>query len=118
MMKYRLRSAAAGLVVATVLLATTDQVRAFTVPSSSVLASSFASRLISSNNVKIIRHAACSPTRLPMIADVASVSNEESPKERLFEGLGKGVIRDYKARLPLFASDIKDGLNVQVSIAC
>ena len=53
-----------------------------------------------------------------MIADVASVSNEESPKERLFEGLGKGVIRDYKARLPLFASDIKDGLNVQVSIAC
>jgi hypothetical protein len=33
--------------------------------------------------------------------------------ETLFEGPFKGIIRDYKARLPLFASDIKDGLNVQ-----
>lgn len=36
--------------------------------------------------------------------------DEEEP---LFEGIGKGIGRDYKARLPLFASDVKDGLNSQ-----
>jgi len=35
-------------------------------------------------------------------------------KEQLFEGLGKGIIRDYKMRLPFYKSDVKDGLNVQV----
>jgi hypothetical protein len=50
-----------------------------------------------------------------MAADVAATP-EEPPKEKLLEGLGKGILRDYKARLPLYGSDIKDGLNVQVSI--
>jgi len=34
-------------------------------------------------------------------------------KEKLFEPLGVGIVRDYKMRLPLFLSDIKDGINVQ-----
>ncbi len=37
-------------------------------------------------------------------------SNGDEP---MFEPLGKGILRDYKARLPLYASDIKDGLNTQ-----
>jgi len=44
-----------------------------------------------------------------------STSVAPSPEENsaLFEGFGKGIARDYKARLPLYKSDITDGLNVQ-----
>lgn len=38
-----------------------------------------------------------------------------NPPDQLLEGFGKGIARDYKARLPLYKSDITDGLNVQVS---
>lgn len=41
-------------------------------------------------------------------------SSAATVNEPLFEGFGEGVLRDYKARLPLYLSDIKDGLNVQV----
>jgi hypothetical protein len=41
---------------------------------------------------------------------VAAVQNND---EKLFEGFGKGILRDYKMRLPFYKSDIKDGLNVQ-----
>ena len=34
-------------------------------------------------------------------------------KKSLLEPFGTGIARDYKARLPLYASDIKDGLNTQ-----
>lgn len=34
-------------------------------------------------------------------------------KESLFEGIGVGIVRDYKTRLPHMLSDITDGLNVQ-----
>ena len=53
------------------------------------------------------------PRRNSSVSQTLS-STTESAKEPLFEGLGKGVLRDYKARLPLFWSDIKDGLNIQV----
>jgi len=33
--------------------------------------------------------------------------------EKLFEGYGKGILRDYKMRLPFYKGDIKDGLNIQ-----
>jgi len=36
-----------------------------------------------------------------------------SDGEPLIESIGTGIKRDYKARLPLYASDIKDGLNTQ-----
>jgi hypothetical protein len=53
---------------------------------------------------------------LSMTAGVAvAATPKEPPKEKLLEGLGRGILRDYKARLPLYGSDIKDGLNVQVS---
>jgi hypothetical protein len=46
-------------------------------------------------------------------------NGEEPPQEEppeslpLFEKLGVGIVRDVKARLPLFPSDIADGLNAQ-----
>jgi hypothetical protein len=46
----------------------------------------------------------------------ASVPGESEPakeKEPLFERLGVGILRDYGKRLPLFKSDITDGLNAQ-----
>ena len=45
-----------------------------------------------------------------------SLSNEVSSTNAapLVEGLGKGIARDYKMRLPFYKSDITDGLNVQV----
>jgi hypothetical protein len=45
-----------------------------------------------------------------------AAEDEVKPSENIFEPIGKGILRDYKARLPLFASDIKDGLNVQVNL--
>lgn len=46
------------------------------------------------------------------VADTTTDSiDDEDP---LFEGLGVGIKRDYSARLPLYKSDITDGLNVQV----
>jgi hypothetical protein len=49
-----------------------------------------------------------------MTAEVAAEGGESG--EKLFEGFGKGIMRDYKARLPFLGSDIKDGLNPQVSL--
>lgn len=43
--------------------------------------------------------------------DIESV--EESKKDPLFEAPFKGIIRDYRRRLPLYKSDIVDGLNSQ-----
>lgn len=38
---------------------------------------------------------------------------EASPSSQLFEGLFKGIVRDYKRRMPLYKSDIQDGFNSQ-----
>lgn len=46
-------------------------------------------------------------------ATLAEQGSESNKSSALFEGFGKGILRDYKNRLPLFASDITDGLNVQ-----
>ena len=40
-------------------------------------------------------------------------SSEKEDEDKLFESFGKGIARDYKARIPFYLSDIKDGLNVQ-----
>jgi hypothetical protein len=58
------------------------------------------------------RHAKPSTSSsLLRMSDVAVPSSE--PEEKLFEGLGVGVMRDLKARLPLYGSDITEGLNIQ-----
>ena len=54
-----------------------------------------------------------SGTNLKMSSSEATLATEEDPVP-LFEGLGKGIVRDWKGRLPLYSSDIKDGLNTQV----
>lgn len=44
----------------------------------------------------------------------AAVEEDEGSKDPpLFEAPFKGIARDYKMRLPLYGSDIKDGLNSQ-----
>jgi hypothetical protein len=50
------------------------------------------------------------------MSDAVAVPPESEPdieKEPLFEGVGRGILRDYRKRLPLLKSDITDGLNVQ-----
>jgi len=42
-----------------------------------------------------------------------STTTASSDSEPMFESFGTGVKKDYKARLPLFKSDITDGLNTQ-----
>jgi hypothetical protein len=48
--------------------------------------------------------------------DVVVVRSMDSNTDNspLVEGIAKGVVRDYRMRLPFYKSDIKDGLNVQV----
>jgi len=43
----------------------------------------------------------------------AASETSDAKEDPLFEGIGKGIMRDFKGRLPLYKSDIKDGLNVQ-----
>ena len=52
-----------------------------------------------------------SPHEVP--SQRTSITENTLDKEPLFERFGRGISRDFKARLPLYASDIKDGLNVQ-----
>ena len=66
------------------------------------------------NLTKPPRSAGCLRMSSSSVA-VSPPEEEPTPKtEPLFEGIGKGIVRDYKARLPLYGSDIKDGLNTQV----
>jgi len=44
------------------------------------------------------------------MSDTAAVASSDEP---MFEGIGKGINRDWKARFPLYKSDITDGLNTQ-----
>ncbi len=69
--------------------------------------------ILRSSGIQCANHAK-SRTYLRMSsADIAAVPSE--PKEDpLFESVGKAIVRDYKARLPLYKSDIADGLNTQV----
>eukprot|EP00985_Skeletonema_marinoi_P003346 scaffold1414_cov175-Skeletonema_marinoi.AAC.5 len=46
------------------------------------------------------------------MSDTAAIEADDKDPP-LFEGLLKGITRDYKMRLPLYKSDITDGLNTQ-----
>lgn len=98
----RLSSMAALAVVA---LASLDLVAAFLSPTSSL------SRVITANQVSFPKvHFKSSRTTLFM-SEVVADSKDNDP---LFEPCGVGIKRDYSKRLPLYKSDITDGLNVQV----
>jgi hypothetical protein len=56
-----------------------------------------------------------SPSELIMSQDVASETHEAKQEpENMFEPFGRGIVRDYKMRLPMSKSDFTDGINVQV----
>ena len=73
----------------------------------------------SSTNHVVINHSnqnkkALFKTILQMSTSSSTATTLDNQEEQsLFEPIGKGIIRDYKARLPLYTSDIKDGLNTQ-----
>lgn len=50
------------------------------------------------------------------VVQESSTTPDGHSSEPLFEGIGRGVVRDYRMRLPFFKSDISDGLNGQVSL--
>lgn len=61
-------------------------------------------------------HSSCSsrkPSSLFMSDGAAAAAPSTDEKTPLFEAPLKGISRDYKMRLPLYKSDIKDGLNTQ-----
>jgi hypothetical protein len=47
------------------------------------------------------------------MADAAAAATTDDKDPPLFEPLLKGISRDYKMRLPLYLSDITDGINTQ-----
>jgi hypothetical protein len=95
------------LLVAIVTLSAGD-VSAFTAPTTS-LSRSVVARSVRSNAPF------SSTSKLYMSEAVAAPEESEPTKDNdpLFERLGVGILRDYKKRLPLYGSDIKDGLNAQ-----
>ena len=87
---------------------------AFTSP-----ASTLNRALTASHHVKLAFPAANFKSRrstLSMSDVAATETTESSEDDPLFEPLGTGIKRDYSERLPLYKSDITDGLNVQVRL--
>lgn len=80
-------------------------VSAFSTPASSL------SRSITANNVAFAPSFNSKSRSTSVSMSEAATADGD---EKLFESFGKGIKRDYKARLPLYKSDIKDGLNNQV----
>ena len=99
------------VVFAIMVLSVLDAATAFTTPTSTL------SRALLANHVKVAFPKAdvkSCHSKLSM-SDVVTVdTSETNDDEPLFEPLGVGIRRDYSARLPLYKSDITDGLNVQV----
>ena len=80
-----------------------------TTSSFSFTPSSFPQHALSRSRPK---HASWKRSSISMSTDAAAVSIDDKDPP-LFESLLKGIKRDYGMRLPLFMSDITDGLNTQ-----
>jgi hypothetical protein len=106
-MMIRKQTIAAALAV---LLAGIDTANGFTIPSSSIT-----TRAWTGSNVRLVPQSPGSKSTLYMSAEVAAEPESDDSDDTLFEGFGKGIKRDFKARLPFLKSDITDGLNAQVS---
>jgi hypothetical protein len=48
-----------------------------------------------------------------LMSTAAPAIKDPIKEEKIFEPLGMGVLRDFRRRLPLYKSDIRDGLNAQ-----
>jgi len=84
------------------------EVASFTGPSH---VSSINSRVVTPIQIQIAQHDRLYKSKKQGLQ--MSTAAAPSDSEPLIEGIGKGIKRDYKARLPLYASDITDGLNTQ-----
>lgn len=92
-----------ALVLGATLLSTNHHAVAFTVPSSSL------SRAMAAKSIQM-SPAFVTSTKRPLKMSHAASTAAEDP---LFEPLGTGIKRDFSTRLPLYLSDITDGLNLQ-----
>ena len=92
-----------SLVLVAILSSTYYHAVAFTVPSSSL------SRAVAAKSIQISPTYVTSTKRSLKMNDAASASAADP----LFEPLGTGIKRDFSTRLPLYLSDITDGLNLQ-----
>ena len=92
-----------SLVLVAILSSTNYHAVAFTVPSSSL------SRAVAAKSIQISPTYVTSTKRSLKMNDAASASAADP----LFEPLGTGIKRDFSTRLPLYLSDITDGLNLQ-----
>ena len=91
--------------------------QAFTLPSRSYLTTR--GFVANGSNVKFVSPFANNGRSNVLVSMASEITASEGGqgedrKEPLFESLGKGIVRDYKARLPHLISDITDGINVQV----
>lgn len=100
-------------VVAIIALIELDPAAAFTTTSSIL------SRAITGNHAKVsfpkanIKSSRSTLSMSTIAADASEANDEGDEADPLFEPLGVGIERDYSARLPLYKSDITDGLNAQ-----
>lgn len=90
-----------SLVLVAILSSTYYHAVAFTVPSSSL------SRAVAAKSIQI------SPTYVTSTKRSLKMNDAASAADPLFEPLGTGIKRDFSTRLPLYLSDITDGLNLQ-----
>lgn len=98
------------------LILSVGHVNAFTPPSPYASA---LTRAVASNQVNLVTASTSTSTTSskPKYGVLQmTTSTAEGTGEPMFEPLGVGIKRDLKARLPFYKSDIKDGLNAQVSL--
>jgi len=91
------------------LISHTAQVSAFSTPAQ---LSSISSRAIISSRINLNAPSSSSKSK-KIHRHELQMSVESATSEPMFEPIGTGIVRDYKARLPLYKSDITDGLNAQ-----
>lgn len=97
--------------LAVVVLASLNLAAAFSTPAGSL------SRAMTANQASLAKvHFKSSPTTLFMSEVVADSKEDSKDLDPLFEPIFVGIKRDYSKRLPLYKSDITDGLNLQVRI--
>jgi hypothetical protein len=95
-------------------LFTSNSVSGFTLPASGRVPVSLTPRGLVSYPVNSQTAWYTKSTKLYMSdATVSTTEGDSSKDEPLFEPIGRGIARDYGKRLPLYKSDITDGLNVQ-----
>jgi len=84
-----------------------DNARAFSTPAQI----SLGHRALVSNPMNVQMKSNSGSLKMTTAATKGDASSQSD--DPMFEGLGKGISKDFSARLPFYKSDITDGLNSQ-----